>query len=239
MSTELAIIIPAKNEEDNIVTLLCSIGLQDYSLIRYIKIYLADANSTDSTVKSCVRAAEILDLDLKVITGGLPSVGRNNGAFAAWLDLSYKYYLFLDSDVVFMDKTFIRRVISEMDKKNLDCVTTDIHTSGDLKSKVLYFLNNICQRLSRLLGIPYSTGMCMAMRSRTFWELGGFDEDMRFGEDFELSKKVNPSRFRVIKGGVLTSDRRFKHTGYWKMIKMCVKTALGYKVWDENYWEGK
>ena len=227
MSTELAIIIPAKNEEKNIYHLLHSLKFQDYP--DTYNVYLADANSSDYTKL----VASKVYTGLKIVGGGLPAVGRNNGAFMS----DSKYYLFLDADVILQDSTFIRRVISVMNKKNLDCVTTDIHTNGNWKSKSMYLGNNICQRASRFFGIPYSTGMCMFFRSMTFWELGGFNEKVKFAEDFELSRKVNPKKFRVIGGGVLTSDRRFKKTGYWKMITLFIKTALGYNVWDNDYWK--
>ena len=207
-------------------------------------IYLADADSTDSTIDVAKTVAYEEGLDLYIVVGGLPAVGRNNGARCSRTTACRPpaYLLFLDADVVLQDSTFIDRVLCLMKTKNLDCATTDIHTpDGALMSKLLYFGNNICQRASRFFGIPYSTGMCMFFRREAFNELGGFNEKAQFAEDFMLSRHVGWRRFRVVNGGVATSDRRMKKMGYWKLAKLFVTTALlsgreSQFTKDHNYW---
>jgi len=67
--------------------------------MRSTKVYLADANSTDGTPAI---AKSFKDrLDVQVIPGGLPAVGRNNGARCALTP----YVLFIDADIELADPT--------------------------------------------------------------------------------------------------------------------------------------
>src|SRR5690242_4693718 len=78
MQPKLTIVIPAKNESRLLPTLLESLCRQDYPLMRSTKVFLADAGSTDGTQELALSFADRLDIE--VIPGGLPSVGRNAGA---------------------------------------------------------------------------------------------------------------------------------------------------------------
>lgn len=120
IKSELTIIIPAKNEAKLIPNLLSSLSLQDYPAISSTKIYLADANSTDGTSEIAVGYRRWLDIE--VIPGGLPSVGRNAGARRACTP----YVLFIDADIELSDETLIRRTVELAKRTNLHCVTTNI-----------------------------------------------------------------------------------------------------------------
>src|SRR5262245_39414952 len=71
---QLTIVIPAKNESRLLPTLLESLCRQEYSQIRSTKVFLADAGSTDGTRELAMSFADRLNIE--VIPGGLPSVGR-------------------------------------------------------------------------------------------------------------------------------------------------------------------
>src|SRR5947207_5875069 len=194
MKSELTIIIPAKNEAKLIPNLLSSLSLQDYPAISNTKIYLADAGSTDGTPEIAVGYRRWLDIE--VIPGGLPSVGRNAGARVA----QTPYVLFIDADIELEDPTLIRRAIEKMKRKNLHCLTTHIWCkAGSWKDQALYLGNNIVQFVSQF-GQPFSTGMFMLFDKAKFDELGGFHEQALYAEDYLLSKKVSPRRFSLVNG---------------------------------------
>ena len=67
----LSIIIPTYNEEEYLPVLLDSIKSQSFD---DYEIIVADANSTDKTREIAESYGCI------VVAGGLPAVGRNNGA---------------------------------------------------------------------------------------------------------------------------------------------------------------
>jgi glycosyltransferase involved in cell wall biosynthesis len=162
-------------------------------------------------------------LQFRVITGGLPAVGRNAGAKLA----QSRFVLFLDADIKLHSYTLIERCIQEMRAKGLHCCTTDIMCPmGEWLSRMAYRVSNFYQWGSRFFGTPFATGMFMMFDTKVFHELGGFNEAALFGEDYLLSKHVKWNRFRVVPGGVETSDRRFQKMGHWKIAKLFLLTAL-------------
>jgi len=76
-TSELTIVIPAKNEANLIPRLLTSLMNQDYSRMSSTKVLVADANSTDCTREIVLSFRD--RLNVSVIRGGMPSVGRNLG----------------------------------------------------------------------------------------------------------------------------------------------------------------
>jgi glycosyltransferase involved in cell wall biosynthesis len=238
MKSELTIIIPAKNEAKLIPNLLSSLSLQDYPAISSTKIYLADAGSTDGTPE--IAAGYRRWLDIEVIPGGLPSVGRNAGARRACTP----YVLFIDADIELSDETLVRRTVELARRKNLHCVTTNIVCpSGTARDKALYHGNNFMQQLSRLYK-PFSTGMYMLFDRTRFNALGGFHEQALYAEDYLLSQKVRRDKFGIVRGSVQTTNRRFKKMGHFKLVRLFLNTALhthreSFFLRDHKYWHSE
>jgi glycosyltransferase involved in cell wall biosynthesis len=238
MKSELTIIIPAKNEAKLLPRLLTSIVLQDYSLMPNTKIYLADANSTDGTADVARSFREWLDLE--VIPGGLPAVGRNAGARLA----STPYLLFIDADIELADTTLVRRAVELMKARKLHCLTTNIACPrGTAWDQILYWGNNFMQHLSRVYK-PFSTGMFMMFDRGQFATLGGFHEQALYAEDYLLSQKVGRNKFAILPGSVLTTNRRFKKMGHARLIRLFLNTALhtrdeSFFLRDHKYWHSE
>lgn len=173
-----------------------------------------------------------------MIPGGLPSVGRNAGARRA----STPYVLFIDADIELDDPTLLRRSMEKMKRRKLHCLTTNIRCSnGGWRDKAMYAGSNLVQQVARLAE-PFATGMFMLFDRERFNELGGFDERALYAEDYLLSKQVSPLRFGIVRGHILTTNRRFQKMGYGHIVKMFMKTALNtwnhsYFVRDHNYWQ--
>jgi glycosyltransferase involved in cell wall biosynthesis len=235
MQADLTIIIPAKNEANMLPHLLRSLCEQDYEEMSATRVIVADAGSTDDTV---IAALSFRDrLSVEVISGGLPSVGRNAGARLA----TTRFLLFLDADVELPDPTLLRRALSRMRGKNLHLATTNIACSeGGFFDDLLYAGNNFMQRVGSFTK-PFATGMFMLFERNAFWALGGFNERALFAEDYLLSKGVARPRFGIVRGRVLTTNRRFRKLGHWTMVRMFVRTMMhswddGYFLRDHDYW---
>lgn len=199
------------------------------------KVYLADANSTDGTPELAIAFARWLDIE--VIPGGLPAVGRNAGARRA----RTPYVLFIDADIELTDITLVRRAVELMKRRKLHCVTTNISCpSGSTWDQALYSGNNVMQQLSRLYK-PFSTGMFMLFDRERFHALGGFHEQALYAEDYLLSQKVARRRFGIVRGHVVTTNRRFKKMGHFRLARLFLNTALhthseGFFLRDHKYW---
>ncbi|MBB5315863.1 glycosyltransferase [Tunturibacter empetritectus] len=227
MVGELTIVIPAKNEVAMLPRLLESLCRQDYTGMAQTRVLVADAGSTDGTVEMALGFRGRLAVE--VVKGGLPSVGRNAGAKLA----STKYVLFLDADVEMPEPTLLRRALWRMERRGLHLATTNIACrQGSLFDDLLYAGNNLMQRVGSFTK-PFATGMFMLFDREVFWALGGFNERALFAEDYLLSKGVARQRFRIVRGRVLTTNRRFQKLGHWRMVWMFFKTMV--HTWDEEY----
>ncbi|MBU1035373.1 glycosyltransferase [bacterium] len=196
----ISIIIPALNEENYLPRLLGSLekqNLKDYEII------LADAGSKDRTIEIAKKYG------CKVVPGGLPAKGRNEGAKAARGDL----FLFLDSDLV-LPEGFLDVFLQEFKKKNLDIASTDLDFLTDKKIyKIAAFLCNIYYRCTQRI-LPHIS-QCILVKKEFHNRIGGFDEEIKLSEDFAYIKKMcKIAKFgHISKIKFYSSARRFEKDG--------------------------
>jgi glycosyltransferase involved in cell wall biosynthesis len=190
-------------------------------------VLVADANSSDRTREVVLSFRDRLNVN--VIPGGMPSVGRNQGAAQA----DTPYVLFLDADIELADRSLVRRCMARAQRKKLQCVTTNIICrGGNWIDEVFYAALDMFQYLS-YLHRPFATGMFMLFDRKKFWELGGFHEQIHFAEDYRLSQLVKTKRFAIVRGGVYTTNRRFKKMGHLRAGWLFLWTAMNF--WNEDH----
>ena len=236
MRAELTIVVPAKNESQHLPMLLTSLSRQDYPLLPHTKVFVADAASTDGTADIALAMSD--RLDVRVVPGGLPAVGRNAGARLTVTP----YVLFVDADVVLDDRTLLRRALEKMRRRKLHCLTTNIWCpDGNWADHLLYAGNNLFQYAGAWVK-PFATGMFMLFDKSRFDQMGGFNENALFAEDYLLSKQISPWRFGIVSGKVCTTNRRFRRMGHARMATLFLRTAFNswndsYFLRDRSYWQ--
>lgn len=209
--------------------------MQDYPHMRHTKVFVADAASTDATVECALSFRD--RLDVHVIPGGMPAVGRNRGARLA----NARFVLFLDADVELAEPTLLGRALELAKRRRLHCVTVDIACYGGAWiDKFLYRCNNCMQHVSSWV-VPFGTGMFLLMEKKQFDAMGGFSENALFAEDYLLTKQISPRRFAILPGHVFTSNRRFRKTGRLRMVWLFFWTMLNsgntrHFHRDHGYW---
>ena len=209
----LSIIIPTLNEEKYLPFLLESIKKQKFTPFRNsqfltgftdYEIIVADANSQDRTLEIA------RSFGCKVVSGGLPARGRNQGAKVAQGEI----FLFTDADNIFPSENFLENLIGEFKKRNLGIATFPIYPKGKKIDKILY---GICNNLVNLTQYPAAFNSILVKRE-IFEKVGGFNEEIKIGEDqyfVKMAKKYG--KFGFIKTEpVLTSPRRLEKEGRLK-----------------------
>ena len=146
----LSIIIPTYNEEACLPVLLESIKKQSFD---DYEIIVADANSTDKT-REIAESYECI-----VTEGGLPAVGRNNGAKIA----KGEYLLFLDSDLKLTDD-YLRNVIYEfrMERAGI-AITQMLPMSNKVEDKLFHDLKCILSIRVLSLHLPVFPPRCAGL----------------------------------------------------------------------------
>jgi len=201
----LSIIIPTLNEEKHLPILLNSIEKQDFD---NYEIIIADAGSKDKTLEIAKKH------NCKIVKGGSPAEGRNNGAKAA---KKGGLLLFLDADVILPEKTF-RKVLKEFERRKLKIATFFLFPSekGKLSNFLFTFFYNIPIFFFEKV-LPHAA-MGILVEKKLFKKLKGFDEEIKLAEDHDLARRASKlAKYGILKSGKLyVSDRRFKKEGWIK-----------------------
>jgi glycosyltransferase involved in cell wall biosynthesis len=206
----LSIIIPTLNEEKYLPILLSQIKKQNFN--GDLEIIVADAGSTDRTLEIA------RNYGCKIVPGGLPAKGRNEGAKIARGDK----FLFMDADNVYLPESFLKNLLEEFEKRNLAVASFPIFPQGNGFDKFAYRLYNVWVNLSQRFS-AWATNSVLVKRE-VFEKVGGFDEEIKIGEDHYFAKMARKfGKFGFIKTEpVLTSPRRLERDGrlktYFKYI---------------------
>ena len=210
-----SIIIPTYNEEEYLPVLLESIKKQkfdDYEII------VADANSTDKT-------REIAEsYGCVVVDGGMPAVGRNNGAKVA----KGEYLLFLDSDLELTDD-YLRKVLYEFKMERLGiAITQMLPLSNKVEDKLFHdFANYFMIGVEKIK--PHGAGCYGIIAKKELHDkCGGFDEKLTFGEDTDyIERLAKEERFRVLRNAKIgVSTRRLEEEGLETLIRQYGKSTV-------------
>jgi glycosyltransferase involved in cell wall biosynthesis len=224
-SDKITIVIPCKNEENYIPYLLTHLRNQ---MIGSTRIIIADC-STDKT-REVIQATKG-NLNVEIIDGGPVSIAKNNGARL----VTTPYILFIDADVRFFKDTVIRDAVAEMESKNLDLVGLNIKCyDKDKRAMAGFTIFNTINHTLKFFS-PFAVGAFMLTRRDRFEEYGGFPEKMSTSEDYFLSRKYSPKKFRIVKHHFGQDSRRFKKMGYLGMAKYLVKNFVNRN--NQEYWD--
>lgn len=211
----LSIIIPTYNEEEYLPVLLESIKKQNFN---DYEVIVADANSTD-------RTREIAkEYGCVIVDGGLPAVGRNNGAKVA----KGEYLLFLDSDLELTDD-YLRNAIYEFKMERLGiAITQMLPMSNRIEDKLFHEFANYF-----MIGVenikPHGAGCYgIIVRKELHDEYDGFNESLTFGEDTEYIERLAKNEpFKVLRNAkVGVSTRRLEEEGIQTLIKQYGKSTV-------------
>lgn len=211
----LSIIIPTYNEEACLPVLLESIKKQSFD---DYEIIVADANSTDKT-REIAKSYECI-----VTEGGLPAVGRNNGAKIA----KGEYLLFLDSDLKLTDD-YLRNVIYEfrMERAGI-AITQMLPMSNKVEDKLFHdFANYFMISVEKIK--PHGAGCYGIIAKKELHDAcNGFDEELTFGEDTDyIERLASKERFKVLRNAKIgVSTRRLEEEGIETLIRQYGKSTV-------------
>jgi len=232
----VTIVIPCKNEKEIILKTLDLLNYQKD--IWRVKVIVCDASNDGVTKIDLIDRLEMNSdyFDLYLMDGGLPSVARNNG----FKLVKTPYVLFMDADVFLLDPKVLLRSILKIKKYNLDLVTVKFRSDNG-KYNYVYKVFDFIQIISKW-STPFCLGGYMLVRSKTFKDIGGFDEEIKVAEDYMFSKQINAKKFGRINNIVYTPPRRFENKGVWYMLQLMLssffnKNNKDYFTSDQGYWK--
>jgi glycosyltransferase involved in cell wall biosynthesis len=215
MNNVLTIVIPCKNERDNIYECIGFIAKQVG--FNGIKVIIADTSDELQSLKWIyyLQREFKYSLDIQIIEGGFPAKARLEGSKL----VTTPYILFLDADIMLQDKF----VLGECLAYNTDLVTVPFQTEKGFNW--IFRLFDIQQRMSNWVGTPFAVGGFQFWKTEAYWKTGGYDERHLFAEDYWVSQKAEVMKIHKTKG-VWTSARRFKNKGFFYMFILSIKCYI-------------
>ncbi len=207
----VSVVIPTLNEEKVMRACLESLRKQDYK--GEYEIILVDGYSSDKTAEI---AREYCDRVLLLQPKG-PGTARNYGAAQAKRDI----VAFIDADCVAAPDWISRIAMNFEDNElaGLGGVLRPYH--GLTLDNIMFKINSDWWlRISAKLGIYQLTGNNCAYRKEKFYEVKGFNTNVSFWEDTELSMRMKKvGKLKIDRElWVETSTRRFRQMGYPKVF---------------------
>jgi len=215
MNNLLTIVIPCKNEKDNIYECIGFIAKQvGFAGTRVI---IADTSDEQDSLDFLQYTENNYrySLNIELIKGGFPAKARLEGSKL----VTTPYVLFLDADIMLQNKS----ILGECLAYNTDLVTVPFQTETGFNW--IFRLFDIQQRMSNWLGTPFAIGGFQLWKTEAYWKTGGYDETHMFAEDYWVSQKAENMVIHKTKG-VWTSARRFKNKGFFYMFLISIKCYI-------------
>jgi glycosyltransferase involved in cell wall biosynthesis len=180
MKDLLTIVIPCKNENENIYECIGFIAKQVGC--SGTKVIIADTSDEEQSLWWLWKAQNEYkySLNIEVIKGGFPAKARLEGSKL----VTTPYILFLDADIMLLNKS----VLGECLAYNTDLVTVPFQTEKGFNW--IFGLFNIQQKISNWLGTPFAIGGFQFWKTEAYWKTGGYDETHLFAEDYWVSQRV-------------------------------------------------
>ena len=230
MDNLLTIVIPCKNEKDNIYECIGFIAKQvGFAGTRVI---IADTSDEEDSLDFLQYTEDNYrySLNIELIKGGFPAKARLEGSKL----VTTPYILFLDADIMLQNKSLLGECLAY----NTDLVTVPFQTEKGFNW--IFRLFDIQQQLSNLLGTPFAIGGFQLWKTEAYWKTGGYDETHLFAEDYWVSQKAEKMVIHKTKG-VWTSARRFKNKGFFYMLILSIKCYINRNNTEffknhQNYW---
>jgi glycosyltransferase involved in cell wall biosynthesis len=209
--TTVSFIVPTKNSARTIAACVRSLRQQHHA---DVEVILVDNHSTDRTVEL---ASEFVDRT--IIAGPERCAQRNIGAANATGDV----VVFIDSDMV-LEPTIAGQAAALISCGELDALVLPEQAFGEN-----FFAR--CRGLEKRLYLGDSTvEAARAFRRTLFEQVGGWDESLTAGEDWDLSDRmrVAGARFGRTSGQVWHDEGTVKLLGQFKKKKY-------YGVWVSEF----
>ena len=210
----VSILIPARNEELNIESILTGLQSQDY---KNIEILVFDDQSTDRTGE-IVRQFIKQDNRIKLIeSGGLPPgwLGKNHACHELSKRANGKYFLFVDADVR-LSKNIIIQSIATSEKHNLGLLSIfpiqEMLTFGEritvpnMNLILLSLLPLILVRKTKYQSLTAANGQFMLFKAADYQQL--YPHEKMKGskvEDMEIARYFKQLNIRI---ACTTGDKR-------------------------------
>jgi glycosyltransferase involved in cell wall biosynthesis len=220
---KLSLVIPALNEEKFLPNLLESLACQTR---RDFEVVVVDGSSKDKTVATAGSFQSQLP-GLKVIVSEKASLPlqRNLGAKAT----NGEWLVFIDADSIMLPY-FVERVEWFIDTQKPALFTSWFRPDSEVSGDALFTLiANSFVEGSVYFQRPIAPGPLTIVRRDIFDQVGGYNEVLTFGEDYEFTQRVAQRgvALQILRETLYEySLRRVRRDGKFRFMSLYARASL-------------
>ena len=226
-----SIVIPSLNEEFFLPNLLKNLNSQTF---KNFEVIIVDGYSTDKTVEVAKKFQNKFPLEIIQTKVKGVSFARNLGAEKSIGGI----LIFFDADTQ-IPKNYLKKINQAFEKKHPHFLTTYIKADSHKPSEIMFAsFSNLFMKTGEIFKSPFCYGAMEAIKRGVFFDVGGYDTSIKFGEDSELLQRVYKFNYKAI---VLDSPcyifslRRLREEGTLKPLIQYLQLNLhilfkGFKV---------
>ena len=193
-----------------------------------LEVIVSDGLSTDGTLEIARKKADRV-VEARPQEPQNISKGRNSGARASHGNL----LVFLNADTMIQDiGNFFATIVRTMEDDGTVGATCSVLVYKDEErtaDRVYHRFYNVYFALLNTLGIGMGRGECQIVRRDDFFSVGGYNEAIAAGEDFEFFVRLRrKGRIAFLRSLVVReSPRRYRKYGYTKITLLWLLNAVG------------
>ncbi len=228
-----SVIIPTLNEEKLLPELLRQLSDDDLNRKYDFEIIVSDGGSRDKTVSIALEYADKVKVHNNSAAQNIAG-GRNSGAKYAKGEI----FVFINGDVIFENVSgffgFLEKNFAANKFLAMTCKVKIFPHEETLLDRLFHYGYNSYFRLLNGMGLGMGRGECQVVKRNIFFKVGGYNEALAAGEDFDLFRRVRRlGKILYTKEiCVFESPRRFRKLGYKGVTVSWVKN--GFSVLFKN-----
>lgn len=221
-----SIIIPTLNEENYVGILLDSLVKQSF---KDFEVIVIDADSEDATKDVVEKYKDKLDLQFVVSPKRGVGFQRNYASRLA----KYENIIFFDADVAFLPD-FLETVNENISSSPVDVLTSwNVPITDKEFDKFMFWFFNQFYMEPMKKRMPAAGGAFIYVKKSSFEDVGGFDEEVVYAEDFDLVRRLFKSgfKYRLLKNPKLwISPRRWEKEGRLNYLWRALLAGFHYHI---------
>ncbi len=221
--SKISIVIPTLNEEHFLPHLLTSLAKQTK---KDFEVVVVDGSSSDKTVEVARSfGSKLPKLEVIVSKEASLPLQRNIGARAS----SAEWLIFIDADSIALPY-FIERIECFIEEKSPILFTTWFRPDSEVSGDALFTLvANLFVEGSIVFHRPIAPGPLAIIRREAFDLVGGYNEMLTFGEDYDLTQRIAARgvALNILRETLyVLSLRRVRKDGKLRFIRLYARGSL-------------
>jgi glycosyltransferase involved in cell wall biosynthesis len=231
----ISVIIPTLNEELTLENLLAQFS---DDVIRHfdVELIVSDGGSIDGTVDIAKKRVHIVLDEVKDRKQTIAE-GRNRGARQSSGDV----LVFFNADVrVSNMERHLRVMLEALHTPDVVAATCPVFVYPEQETyldRIYHRIHNLHVWFLNVMGFGTGRGECQVIKRGVFFRVGGYDERLVAGEDFDLYRRLaRRGKIKYVRDSkAYESPRRYRRLGYFQVTLLWFFNAVSILILRRSF----